>query len=67
MGKLSSELCENENNTDTSFYPLYLPKLHKDILKYFRLNLVKEIPIGFNHGFKMTLESSSSFFNSLLV
>ena len=39
MGKLSSELCKNENNTDIS---LYLPELHDDIFKYYRLNLLKK-------------------------
>ena len=42
-----SELCKNENNTDISLYPIYLPKLHENILKYNRLNLFKEINIGF--------------------
>ena len=50
MGKLLSKLCENENNTDTSLYQVYLPKLHENILKYYRLNLFKEITMGFNRN-----------------
>ena len=39
MGKLSSKLRKNENNTEISCYQDYLPKLHENILKYYRLNL----------------------------
>ncbi len=67
MSKLSSKLRKNENNTDISFYQIYLPKLHKNILKYYRLNLFKEIAIGFNHGLQMTSESLASLLDGLLV
>ena len=43
-----SKLHKNENNTDISLYLIYLPKLHKNILKYFRLNQLKEIAIHFS-------------------
>ena len=45
MGKLSSKLCKNENYIDVPLYQIYLPKLHENILKYYRL--FKEIAIGF--------------------
>ena len=51
MGKLSSKLRKNENITVISFYQIYLPKLHENILKCYGLNSFKEIVIGFNHGF----------------
>ena len=50
MGKLPSKLCKNENNTDILIYQLYLPKLHENIVKYYKLNLFREIPIGFNYS-----------------
>ena len=51
MGRLSRKLHKYENNTDISLnLIIYLPKLHKNILKYYRLNLYNEITIGFNHG-----------------
>ena len=43
MRESSSKLRENENNFDISLYPLDLSKLHENILKYYRLNLFKEI------------------------
>ena len=46
MSKLSCKLHKNENNLDISFYQIYLPKLLKNILKYYWLNLFKEIAIG---------------------
>ena len=55
MGKLSFKLHKNERNTDISLYQLHLPKLYKNILKYYRLNSFKEIAIGFNHGLHTTL------------
>ena len=67
MGKLSSKLHRNENNTDISFYQIYLPKLYESILKYYRLNLFKEIPIGFNHSPQITLKSPTGLFRGLLV
>ena len=62
---LSSKLRKNENNIDMSLYQTYLAKLHENILKYNRLNLFKEITIGFNHSFQMTLESSESLSDGL--
>ena len=67
MAKLSSKLWKNENNTDISLYRIYLPKLHENILKYYRLNLFKEIAIGFNHSCQTTLVSATSFSDSLFV
>ena len=48
MGKLSSKLDKNENNTDISLHQIYLSKLHENILKYY---LFKEITIGFDYSF----------------
>ena len=63
-----SELCKDESNSDISLYEIYLPKSHENILKYCRLNLFKEIAIGFNHDIEMTLEKSpASLSNSLLI
>ena len=59
-----AKLCKNENDT---LYQIYLPKLNENILKYSRLNLLKEIAIGFYHNSQMTLEFSASFFNSFLA
>ena len=67
MGKLLSKLYKNEKNTDISFYQIYLPKLHKNIFKYYRLNLFKEITIDFNHDLLMTLVSPASLSDCLLV
>ena len=58
MGKLSSKLNKMK---------IRLIKLHKKTLKYYRLNLFKEIATGFNHGLLTTLQSPASFFDSLLV
>ena len=46
MSKLSTTLRKNENNTDVLLYQIYFPKLHENILKYYRLNLFKEIITG---------------------
>ena len=61
IGKLSSKLRKNSNNADISFYQVYLPNLHDKILKYYRLNLLKEIAISFNHGLQMSSESPQAF------
>ena len=61
MSKLSSKLCRNENNIEISFYQIYLPKLHENILKYSRLSLFKEIAIGFTYGLQTTSESLQVF------
>ena len=60
MSDLSSKWHKNENNTDNLLYQIYLPKLNENILKYSRLNLLKEIAIGFNHGLPTTLKSPAS-------
>ena len=62
MGQLLSKYAKIKNNTDFLLYKIYLPKLHENILKYYRLNSFKEIPIGFNHGLQMTLKSPASLF-----
>ena len=48
MGKSSSQLRKNEDNTNISFYLIYLPKLHENVLAQWRLNLFKEIAISLN-------------------
>ena len=58
---------QNENNTDISFYSIYLPKLHENILKYYRLNSSQEITIYFNCSLQSTLDSSASFLDSLPI
>ena len=45
-GKLSSKLCKSINNTDISFYQIYLPKLHENILKYYWINLFKKLTLA---------------------
>ena len=47
MCKLSSKLGKNDNNSYITLYQIYLPKLHENILKYFRLSLFKEITISY--------------------
>ena len=47
MGKLTSKLRKHENNSDILLYQIYLPKFHVNILKYYRLNIFKEIVISF--------------------
>ena len=46
MRKLSSKLRKNENNIDISLYQIRLPKVHENILKYYRLNLFKQISLA---------------------
>ena len=50
---------------------LYLSKLKENILKYFKLNVLKDIAIGFRFGFKLGFktisESSASLFVDLPV
>ena len=62
MVKLLFKLYKNENNTDISLYLIHLQKLQENILKYSRLNLFKEITIGF----QMILESLAYLSDSLL-
>ena len=67
MSKLSSKLCKNKNNTDISLYQMYQSKLYENILKCYRLNLFKEIAIGFNCDLQKNTESSASLTNGFLV
>ena len=67
MGELTPILRKNENNTDTSFHLNYLPKLHLNILKYYWLNLFKEIALDFNYSLQTTLESPENHSDGLLV
>ena len=67
MGKLSSKLYINENNTNISFYQVYLQTFYENKLKYYRLDLIKEIFISFNDSLQITLESPASLSNSLFV
>ena len=67
IDELSSKLHKNGNNYDISLYQIYLPKLYENILKYYRLNLFKEIPIGFNHSLQITSESPATLSDGLLV
>ena len=54
---MSSKLHKREHSTDILLYHIYLPKLQENILKYYQLDLFKEITIGWILGFQMTLES----------
>ena len=67
MSKFSSKLNKNENNSVISLYPIDLPKLHENILKYQRLNFFKENAIGFNVGLQTTLESLTSLSENFLI
>ena len=37
---------EKKKDTDISVYQIYLPKLHENILKYYKLKLFREITGG---------------------
>ena len=63
MGKLSSEW--RKNNTDISLSPIYLPKLHENILKNYGVNLFKEISIDSNYGLLTNSETPASFSDGL--
>ncbi len=52
---------------DISLYQIYLPKLHENILKYYRLNLFKEIAIIFNLELQTTPESPANVSHGFLV
>ena len=67
MSKISSKLRQKENNTDISLYQIYLPKLHENISKYYRLNLFEEIAPGFSHCFEMSSESPANLSDGLFV
>ena len=61
MGKLSPKLRKNENNI------ISLIRLHENILKYFLLDLFKELAIRFSHVFQTTSQSPVSLFDGLLA
>ena len=61
MNKLPSKWHKNENNRDILLYQIFL---HEN---FFKLNLFKEIVIGFIHSLKMTSESPVSFLNGSFV
>ena len=63
MDKLPFKLHKSENNTDLTF----LPKLRKNIQKYYRLNLANEIVIGLKHDLQKTPESAASLCACFLV
>ena len=60
MCKLSSELHKNANRTNILLYQIYLPKLHENILKYYRLDLFKVITIGFLYLYMYTYTCTQS-------
>ena len=61
MGKHTSKLYKNRNNTDILFYQIYLQKLYEHNLKYNSLNSFKEIAISFNNCLQTISESLASF------
>ena len=65
--ELWSKIHKNENDTHIPLYQIYLPKLHENKLKHYRLNLFKEIAIGLNNGLLTTSESFASLSDGLLV
>ena len=67
QGKLLSKLYKMKKSSDILICQVYLPKLHENVLKYYRLNLFKEIAISYNHGLKMTSESPKTFLTVSLV
>ena len=60
-----SKKYKNENHTDIPLYDF--AKLYENVLKYYSLNLFKEITSGFNHGLQTKSESPASFFDVDLV
>ena len=52
MGELSSKLRKNEDDTEISLYWIYLLKLHKNILKYYRSNFSKKSPMTLTAAFR---------------
>ena len=67
MGKVSSKLHKNENNTDIVLYQIYLPQILENIFKYYVLNSFKEIDIGFKRSLQTTSESPASLTDGLLL
>ena len=55
------------DKNDITLYQIYWEKLHENILRFYRLNIFKEITIGFNYGLQMTLESPASLSDGIVV
>ncbi len=49
MAKFMSTLHKNENNADISFDQIYLPKLHENTLKFYRLSFSTRIALALNN------------------
>ena len=62
-----SKLRKNEKNAKISLYKIYLPKVHENIMECYRLNLFKEVAIGFNYGLQMTSETPTSLSNGVFA
>ena len=60
IGELS-KLHKIKNDTDISLHLIYFPKLHKNILKFYRLNLYKEIPLASTIAFNVFGISNKPF------
>ena len=67
MRKMLSKFHKNENNTDISFYQLYLSKLPKNLLKYQRLKFILKIFICFYPERQTTSESPANLADCPLV
>ena len=67
MDQLSSKSHKKENKTDILLYQIYLPKLHENIWKYYRLNLFKDIVTTFNYNLQETSKSPANLSNVSLV
>ena len=65
-GQLLSKFAEMKV-TDVSLYQMYQSYLNEYIFKNYRLDLFKEIAIGFNHGLQMTFEYSASLSDGLKI
>ena len=58
--------AEREITLISFFFQIYLPKLHENI-KYYWLNLFKEIAINFNRSLQTTSESPTSLSDALFL
>ena len=65
MGQFSSKFSKKENNIDISLYPI--PKLHKSIFKYYKLDLFHKIMIGSQHIRQITWESPAGLSDSFPI
>ena len=66
MDQLSSKLCKNENNRHLTLTDIF-NKINENLLKYYTLNLFKEIAIDFNQGLQTSWKSPAKLSDSLLV